>query len=180
MLLLNRHEASIRKKLSPVNRVLRSKRVIAVLVSLSNEDIAECYQSGKVTFYNSSIYINMSYINSIRNIFLVLARFHEWFTIELKSTSKLELDFCNKMSEQIIKIYNIEINNTANFSIFPTKVTKEQPKIVILLKNPVKPNEIRVELSRGKQTQVLAGIRTTNPYNAMIRMPGKLLFAPRL
>jgi hypothetical protein len=37
----------VRKKVSPINRVLRSKRVIAILLSVSQEDVTEGYQNGK-------------------------------------------------------------------------------------------------------------------------------------
>ena len=100
-------------------------------------------------------------------------RFPEWYTVELSSTSKLDSEFCKKFTQQVIKIYNVELSNTANFSIFPKKVTKEQPKVMLLFKKPIESGDnVRLELTRGRQTEVLSEIMTTNPYAAMIRVPG--------
>lgn len=41
-------EASRRPRLSPINRVFRSKNVIAVLLAVSAQDVLESYESGKL------------------------------------------------------------------------------------------------------------------------------------
>lgn len=52
-------EASTRVRLSPVNRVFRSKRVIAVLVGVNEQEINEGYEAGKKCyFYVSCLHFN--------------------------------------------------------------------------------------------------------------------------
>jgi hypothetical protein len=102
-------------------------------------------------------------------------RFPEWYTVELSSTSRLDGDFCKKFTEQVIKIYNVELSNTVNFSIFPKKVSRDQPKVMLLFKKPIEAGDkVRLELTRGRQTETLAEVMTTNPYAAMIRVPGEI------
>ncbi|CAG7816922.1 unnamed protein product [Allacma fusca] len=142
-----RHEASSRKKLSPVNRALRSKRVIAILTGTSAAEISEFNQAG-------------------------LVRFNEWFTLELRSASKIDGEFCKKFTDQVVKIYNVELSNNSNFSVFPKKATRNQPKIVVMLKKPLGSEDIiRVEFARGRETSVLNNVVPANPYTAIIRIP---------
>lgn len=106
-------------------------------------------------------------------MFVVLARFGEWYRVELRSTTKLDPDFCKRFTEQVVKIYNVELCNTSNFSVFPKKVTREQPKIVVIFKKPMdEGDEIRIDFSCGRKTEGLTSLKMENPYTAIIRVPG--------
>jgi hypothetical protein len=106
--------------------------------------------------------------------FAVLARFSEWFSVELRSTSKLDPNFCKLFTEQVVKIYNVELSNTSNFSVFPKKVTKEQGKVVLMLKKPTEVgDEVRVEFTCGRKIERLTQVKMENPYQAFIRVPGE-------
>ena len=104
----------------------------------------------------------------------VLARFNEWFTLELPSASKVDGEFCKQFTDQVVKIYNVEQGTSAGgFSVFPKKVTREQPKVVIMLKKPLEPEDtIRVEVAKGRDVESLKNVTPTNPHTAIIRIPG--------
>ena len=62
-----------------------------------------------------------------------------------------------------------------SFSVFPKKVTREQPKIVIMLKKPLEADDaIRVEVAKGRDAETLKNVTPTNPYTAIIRIPGNV------
>lgn len=105
--------------------------------------------------------------------FLVLARFGEWFPVELRSTCKLDLEFSKKFTDHFVKIYNLEQCNTNNFTVFPKKVTRDQPKIIIILKKPLDSgDDVRVEFSCGRRTEGSTFIKIENPYTLSVRLPG--------
>jgi len=45
-----RHEMNVRKKTSPINRILRTKRVIAILLSVTPEEVTEGFQEREFDF----------------------------------------------------------------------------------------------------------------------------------
>ncbi|XP_021955287.2 uncharacterized protein LOC110851714 isoform X2 [Folsomia candida] len=144
-------EESSRVRVSPVNRVFRSKRVIAILAGgVNHQEISDGYQ-------------------------MVLARFGEWFPVELRSTCKLDLEFSKKFTDHFVKIYNLEQCNTNNFTVFPKKVTRDQPKIIIILKKPLDSgDDVRVEFSCGRRTEGSTFIKIENPYTLSVRLPDSL------
>ncbi|CAL8106388.1 unnamed protein product [Orchesella dallaii] len=143
-------EASKRPRLSPINRVFRSKTVIAVLMAVTEKEVLDGYES-------------------------VLPRFREWFSVDLRSTNKYEPEFCKKFTEQVLRIYNVELSNSSNFSVFPKKVTREQPKIAIVFKKPVEENdEVRIELKTAVQVSIVSEVKMENPHTVLLRIPESL------
>lgn len=105
--------------------------------------------------------------------FLVLPKFSEWFSVDLRSTNKTDLEFCKRFTEQVVRIYNVELSNSSNFSVFPKKVTREQPKIAIVFKKPIQQNdEVRVELKTGNQPCMPLEVKLENPHTTILRIPG--------
>lgn len=103
----------------------------------------------------------------------MLARFQEWYTVELRSTSRLDPEFCTKFTEQVLKIYNVEQISGSNFTVFPKKVSKKSPKVMLGFKRPVDSEmSVRLELSSGREKKVIDGIKMENPYTAYIKLPG--------
>lgn len=103
----------------------------------------------------------------------VLVRFAEWFWVELKSTTKLDTAFAQKFAQQFLKIYNLEVSTSASFSVFPKKVTREQPKIIIVLKNGLEEgDDVKVEFSCGKRIEGAHLLRIENPFTISVRVPG--------
>lgn len=103
----------------------------------------------------------------------MLPRFAEWFSVDLRSANKPDADFGKKFVNQVVKIYNLELSNSSNFSVFPKKVTKDQPKIAIVFKKPVEENdEVRVELKAALQQIVISDLKLENPHTAILRIPG--------
>ncbi|CAG7831513.1 unnamed protein product, partial [Allacma fusca] len=101
-----------------------------------------------------------------------LARLNEWYTLELSTISKIDEDFSKKFTDQVNKIYKLELSKTSNFSVFPQKATQDQPKIVIMLKKPLDNEDlIRIEFARGGDVTVLDNVAPTNPYTAIVRIP---------
>lgn len=68
----------------------------------------------------------------------------------------------------------MELSNSSNFSVFPKKVTREQPKIAIVFKKPIDLNdEVRVELSTQKPTNTISEyVKLENPHTTLLRIPG--------
>lgn len=105
--------------------------------------------------------------------FSVLPRFREWFSVDLRSTNKYDPEFSKKFTDQVLLIYNLELSNSSNFSVFPKKVTREQPKICIIFRKPIEKNdEVRIELKTQRQVSVISEVKLENPHSTLIRIPG--------
>jgi len=72
----------------------------------------------------------------------------------------------------VVRIYNVELSNSIAFSIFPKKVTKDQPKVVILFKTALEPTDkVNLELTRGNHKESIGEVMMSNPHAGMIRIP---------
>lgn len=93
-----------------------------------------------------------------------------WFILELDDL-KLSNRFREAFAKQVLKIYNLELQASNMFSIFPKKVTNDQPKFSIFLRKPVTASDsVCVSFSKMNDSESTDEVVPATAF--LVRLPG--------
>lgn len=94
----------------------------------------------------------------------------EWFVLELPEL-KLNTKFRDAFTSQVLKIYKEELLANSLLTVFPKKVTNEQPKLSVFIKKPVE-SEDKIDVSFTKLGDSESVSRVALSSALLLRIPG--------
>ena len=96
-----------------------------------------------------------------------------WCVLELDDL-KLNNKFREEFAKQLLKIYNVEMQASNVFSIFPKKVTNDQPKFSIFLRKPITVSDsVSVSFCKMGDSESTNEVVPSSAF--LVRLPGSLI-----